>query len=204
MNVIEQVDYAAALIAKRNTLLNELQQMKLYVEYLRLPVMNKTQYFLKNRSASRTAMRVISNVVAGMAGIWLLFLVIRLSTDSSIPTLEDLVMVCGTASYIISFIAIIAMLLIAAVFGTMASVMRSSAYKNYLREDKQYRDQGNSMLNDYNYKMNALQQVELTLNNPSLCIIPRMYWDKVDAIAACIKSGQAKTPEEAVVKLALV
>lgn len=199
MDKMEQVDYSLALIEKRKTISEEIVQLQPYVDYLNKPLMYKGQYLAKNPSAARTLMRVISNICFGGSALWLIILTISIAVSSETKNAHDFLVQSGTNKYLIQYVLIVAVFVIAMVLGISVSAMRSSAYKGYLADDKAHRETCSIKLTEYNQKRTSLQQLETTMSNPTVCIFPRMYWDKAGDIAKFIKEGKANTVEEAIV-----
>ena len=89
------------------------------------------------------------------------------------------------------------MLLVAAVFGTSSMIMRVSAYEAYLEYDGKYREICIAKAEEYNAKVKEYNNLEVSVNDPSVCVIPRNYWNKVDIILNIMRTGSASNLGEA-------
>ncbi len=193
MTINDQLDNSLCMIEKRKKLLYAIQQKEELVQYLNTPVLGKRDYGILYPSGSRMALRVISNVIAILSAILLIvFIVLAVLAEGNNRYIRKSQFNYGL------FIIPGALFLLSAVLGTIAFVLKANAYGEYLETDHQYRIYCQNQISDYQQMQEEISKLENLMNNTSICIVPKNYWDSAEYISAVIKSGQAKTVEQAI------
>lgn len=181
---ISNIEYAASLFSKRDKLLKEYNELKPIIQKLNQQPMDKKTYLSTHKVGSASGLRTASNVLFVISIIVLIYGFLRAGTMVNHYFDSDV------NSFWHGALALFLILLVAAgVMGTISSSMKKSAYNNYIAENAFFIQQNSGKAKDYENVVKELQNLDKTLSDTKISIVPNIYWNSADVILGAMKNG---------------